>query len=224
MQDFEIEKTYREICGYISRKMVKTALDHLSLFTVETQSGELRDQLHALENTYQNMLQYTLKGVDDPERKKIYRHLLQSLLKLTDYTREVLLQTYSGWNTYHEKNKFEKGQILTGEKVLEKLEDVNVAVQLDEILEKSKVLNTAKEVFKSPGHSQVLSGIFNHLWLSNTYRDAENNLFETLFDSNRFQWYERCLFVSAVTLSMKDRKSTRLNSSHTDISRMPSSA
>lgn len=201
MQVAGIEKYCDKIAEDIARKRIKSAFDRLKVLIEETRSGTLKDQLLQLESTYINMLQYTLQGVVDPEREKIYSHLLRALLKLADKTRENLLSTFSGWFTFQEKNKLEKEQILTGKAVVEKLEDLSFKMELDEILEETKVLPTARQNFESPRHTQIVSQIFNHLWLSDTYKEAEKDLIQTFLDTEKFHWYERSLFVSAITLS-----------------------
>ncbi|HNT92718.1 MAG TPA: tetratricopeptide repeat protein, partial [Bacteroidales bacterium] len=47
-----------------------------------------------------------------------------------------------------------------------------------------------------------LSGIiFNHLWLTDYYGEAEESLLNILMESGRFEWHDIASFVSAVTLS-----------------------
>jgi len=43
--------------------------------------------------------------------------------------------------------------------------------------------------------------IFRHLWLSNRYDEAENNLAGAILSCQEFFWYEKALYVSAILLS-----------------------
>ena len=80
----EINKIYQNICNQIGRKQIKNALDNLDLLVGSASGGDFSDRLHNLEMTYENLLRYTIEGVEDPERKNIYNHLLVSILKLAD--------------------------------------------------------------------------------------------------------------------------------------------
>ena len=47
-----------------------------------------------------------------------------------------------------------------------------------------------------------MSGIiFNHLWLTDYYGEAEESLMDLLISSGRFEWHDIASFVSAITLS-----------------------
>ena len=55
--------------------------------------------------TYKNMLTYTIDGIEDPERNKIYIKLIQSILNLSDKVRQDILSRNSGWHTYWVKQQ-----------------------------------------------------------------------------------------------------------------------
>ncbi len=50
-------------------------------------------------------------------------------------------------------------------------------------------------------HKHLIKNIFNHLWLTDYYGEAENSLIKIIMSSGKFRWYESSLFVSAITLS-----------------------
>jgi len=54
-------------------------------------SGDMRDEYDNIEMTYRNMLAYTIDGIKDPERNKIYLKLIQSILVLSDKVRQDIL-------------------------------------------------------------------------------------------------------------------------------------
>ena len=68
----------------------------------------MRDEYDNIEMTYRNMLTYTIDGIKDPERNKIYLKLIQSILGLSDRARQDILSHYSGWHTYWVKQQAEK--------------------------------------------------------------------------------------------------------------------
>ncbi len=198
----EINTKYQEVCLSISRRKVKRALDILKDLVAESQLGDLRDRLQEVETTYENILRYTVEGVQDPEREKVYKRLLRSILKLADQTNEKILVNVSGWHTVSLKKELEKEQKLTGKIVVEKIEDLSFKHQLDEVLSETLTFETPRQSFESQKHTEVISRIFTHLMLRDEFKEAEKSLIQTLMDNKRFYWYERSIFVSSVSLSL----------------------
>ena len=198
----DIDKTYQSICNNIANKQIKNAFDNLNKLIDKTVPGEFKDRLHNLELTYENLLRYTIEGVEDPERKNIYNHLLISILKLADQVKEDIYYQTSGLHTYSLKKDLEKQQSLNGKILAEKLEDLGFKQDLDDVLEQAKLHKTPRESFESQKHTEIISKAFKHLWLSNDYKAAEKSLIKTLKDTDKFFWYERSITVSAISLSL----------------------
>ena len=198
----EINKKYQEICQSISRRKVKRALDILKDLVVESQLGDLKDRLQEVETTYENILKYTVEGVQDPEREKVYNRLLRSILKLSDQANEKILLNMSGWYTYSLKKELEKEQKLTGKTVVEKIEDLSFKHQLDEVLSETRVIDTPRKSFESKKYTEVISRIFTHMMLTDEFKEAEKSLIQTMMDEKKFYWHERSIFVSSVSLSL----------------------
>lgn len=198
----EINKKYQEVCQSISTRKVKNALDILKDLVDESQLGDLKDRLQEVETTYENILRYTVEGVPDPEREKVYNRLLRSILKLADQTNEKILLNTSGWHTFSLKKELVKEQKLTGKTVVEKIDDLSFKHQLDEVLSETRVLNTPRKSFESQKYTEVISRIFIHIMLADEFKEAEKSLIQTLMDEKKFYWYERSIFVSSVSLSL----------------------
>ncbi|MEA1898874.1 MAG: hypothetical protein U9N53_14540, partial [Bacteroidota bacterium] len=198
----EINKKYQEVCQSISTRKVKNALDILKDLVDESQLGDLKDRLQEVETTYENILRYTVEGVPDPEREKVYNRLLRSILKLADQTNEKILLNVSGWHTFSLKKELVKEQKLTGKTVVEKIDDLSFKHQLDEVLSETRVLNTPRQSFESQKYTEVISRIFTHMMLADEFKEAEKSLIQTLMDEKKFYWYERSIFVSSVSLSL----------------------
>ncbi len=198
----DINKKYNSVCISISNRKVKKAFDILKELVEQSQPGIFHNRLQELETTYENMLRYTIEGVSDPEREKVYKNLLRSILELADQTLERILVMNSGWNCCSLKQELEKEQKLTGKTVVEKIEDLSFKNQLDEVLNEINVNKGPRQSFESQKHNQLISRIFTHLLLTDEYKEAEKSLIDTLLDENRFKWYERSIFVSSVSLSL----------------------
>ena len=74
----EITKLQYDIYGLLAERRLKDAFGKLALLVNELQDWVSRDKLNEMETSYRYMIQYMLDGVEDPERKSIYDHLVLS--------------------------------------------------------------------------------------------------------------------------------------------------
>src|SRR4030042_2245283 len=201
METSTVIRQHKMICGLITEKRIKQSLDILHDMIGSASSGNLRDELDIIVMTYRNMLKYTLEGVEDPERNKIYLKLMQSILGLGDRVRQDILSRYSGWHTYWVKQQTEKEQKLSGKSIVETVDDLMFKSELDEWLKLSHevIPNPESEIART--HKQLIRNIFNHLWLTDYYGEAESSLIKIIRSSGKFKWYEAGIFISAITLS-----------------------
>lgn len=200
----DIRKTiqqHKQICSLVTEKKVKQSLDILSDMLQGVSSGDLRDEYDNLVMTYRNMLAYTIEGINDPERDKVYLKLIQSILELSDQVRQDILSHFSGWNTYWVKQQTEKEQKLTGKTIVETVDDLMFKSELDEWLKMSNEINPDPESEISRRHRQLIGHIFNHLWLTDYYGEAEESLIRIILTSGKFRWFESSIFTTAITLS-----------------------
>lgn len=193
---------YKRICSLISQKRVKEALEVLSELVDISMTGDLHDKLVNFESTYEYMLKYTLEGVEDPERHKVYNHLLISILELADKTNQKILSQISGWQTYRLKDDLEKNQKYAGKSDIERLEDFSFKEELDEILSNNYSISSDPVSEQSKKHNRLIVNIFYYLWLTNTYNEAYIDLVKIIRKNTNIRWFEKCLFVSAITLSL----------------------
>jgi tetratricopeptide (TPR) repeat protein len=200
----DIKKTilqHKQLCSLVSERKIKQSLDILSDMIIGTSSGDLRDEYENLVMTYRNMLSYTIEGINDPERNKIYLKLIQSILELSDQVSQDILSHNSGWNTYWVQLQTEKEQKLTGKTIIETVDDLMFKSELDEWLKLSSEINPDPESEMSKKHKQLIKNIFNHLWLTDYYGEAEDSLINIILKSGKFRWFESSIFTTAITLS-----------------------
>jgi tetratricopeptide (TPR) repeat protein len=192
---------HKRLCTLVSEKKIKQSLDLLSDMISNSSSGDMRDEYNDIEMTYRNMLTYTIDGIKDPERNKIYTKLIQSILGLSDRARQDILSHNSGWHTYWVKQQAEKEMKLTGKNIVETVDDLMFKSELDEWLKLSNEIipNPDSEISKK--HKQLIKNIFNHLWLTDYYGEAENSLINIILKSGKFRWFESSIFTTAITLS-----------------------
>jgi tetratricopeptide (TPR) repeat protein len=197
----KVIQQHKRLCNFVSEKRIKQSLDILADMINSSTSGDLRDEYENIVMTYRNMLTYTIEGIKDPERNKIYLKLIQSILGLSDRVRQDILSHYSGWHTYWVKQQAEKEMKLSGKTIVETVDDLMFKSELDEWLKLSNEINPNPESEISRKHRQLIKNIFNHLWLTDYYGEAENSLINIILKSGKFRWYEASIFTTAITLS-----------------------
>ena len=193
----KINSKYIQLCSFIHSRKIKDALDILKELISEAGFSDYFIQQEHLESTYEQMLKYTMEGVHDPERDKIYSKLQESIVELADKVRASLLKKYSGWHTLTLKDELERSQKLTGKGVIETLDDLAFRVELDEIINEDKTSPSSTDLRRRG----LIMEIFKHLWLTDEYGEAENDLAGTLISCRDFTWYEQAQQVSAILLS-----------------------
>jgi len=193
----KINSRYQQLCLLIYSRKIKDGLDILKELISESGFSDFFVQEEHLESTYEQMLRYTLEGVEDPERDKIFQKLQKSILELADKVRANLLKKYAGWHTLTLQDELEKKQKLTGSGVIESLDDLAFRVELDDIINEDKASPSTTDLRRR----SLIMDIFKHLWLTDNYGEAENSLAGTLTSCKDFTWYEKAQQISAILLS-----------------------
>ena len=197
----KVIQQHKRLCSLVAEKKIKQSLDILTDMISNSSSGDMRDEYNNIEMTYRNMLTYTIDGIKDPERNKVYLKLIQSILSLSDKARQDILSHNSGWHTYWVKQEAEKEMKLSGKTIVETVDDLMFKSELDEWLKLSNEINPNPDSALSKKHKELIRNIFNHLWLTDYYGEAENSLINIIIKSGKFRWYEASIFTTAITLS-----------------------
>jgi tetratricopeptide (TPR) repeat protein len=193
---------HSDVVSLISRRRLKQSLDILKLLIDRSGQGKFYDEFDSLSLTYRNMLKYTIEGINDPERDKIYGNLQRSILILADTVKQDILSRYSGWHTYWVKQHTGKEQLLSGRTLVESVDDLMFKQELDDWLRLSAETTSDPDSGLAQVHKKLIRNLFNHLWITDYYGDAEKSLITIIRDSNKFRWYEASIFISAITLSL----------------------
>jgi len=193
----KINDLYKHLTQLVSDRRVKDALDILTRMVGESGFSDFFIQQEHLEHTYEQMLNYMLEGVQDPERDRVYHKLLISILELADRVKDRLMENHSGWHTYILKQEVDRQQELTGKRVIETMDDLSFKRELDELMDETLVSPEAND----EGRRKLSAEIFKHLWLSNRYNEAENSLSAAIISCKDFLWHEKALYISAILLS-----------------------
>jgi len=187
MDTSKVIQQHKRICKLIAAKKVKESLDILDGMISSTGNGAFKDELENILMTYRNILRYTIEGLKDPERNRIYIRLMQSILTLSDKVKQDILSHYSGWHTYWVKQQIEKEQILSGRTIIETVDDLMFKQELDEWLRLSNEVSPDPNSELTMKHRKLIRNIFNHLWITDYYGEAEDSIISILLNSGKFR-------------------------------------
>jgi tetratricopeptide (TPR) repeat protein len=192
---------HKRVCNLIVRRKIKQGFDIMADMLDNVTIGSMRDEFSELQMTYMNILKYTVEGINDPERQKIYLKLIQNILKLNDRIKQDILAHNSGWYTYSVRAREQQEERYRGGNIVQSVDDLVFKSRLDDLLSSAEIEQPSSGG-ETTAETEHLSGIiFNHLWLTDYYGEAEESLMDLLVRSGRFEWHDLASFVSAITLS-----------------------
>lgn len=199
MNESLLNEKYQEISRLIRRKQLKEALSKLRELIANTPaSWELLNEVERIETSYNYMLEYMRKNIKDPERKALYTKLLTDTLTVADRLRIAAAAQISSQLYYitqsQMKNKLDasiKSLLVQMESYQEELAVANL---LGSLSDKSQEIRSR--------HEEAQDTLFKSVWTNTNWNVAESNDAQELLQSPQFPPYDRCLFVSAVTMSL----------------------
>ncbi len=200
MDKKSLERSYRRIEENVFSRNLKDALDFLKDLVINSRKGDLIAQYENLDGTYENLLKYTIEGIKDPERDKIYRRLQVSVLELADLALHHSYMNESNQYVYRLKKKIEYETRQLKDDAIDSIENLVFDEELADVLHSSieSDINEKEEYSK---HNELLLKIFNLLWLTDKFKDSDLELIDKIWKAENFNWYERAIVISAITLS-----------------------
>ncbi len=198
MQHSEIKAIYNNICIQLHNRKVVNACNLLRQLVKESQQEYLNDTIDTHLSTYKNILKHSFSGVKDPQRDMVFHYLVRDLLELADLLQEIILSEKSVTNSYALKKDYNKRRPREKSDIHFILENLTFDSQLTSILKEIKV--GSSEIHKN--RQNALEELFNFIWFSDKLTDIEIEFLETVCDSRELPWHDKCLAVSALTLSI----------------------
>ncbi|MCD6355356.1 MAG: tetratricopeptide repeat protein [Prolixibacteraceae bacterium] len=202
MTDKELRIKYNDICDNLAARKLKPAFDALEQLIARNGLGVFFDEWRNLEQTYHYMLQYTVEGINDPERQKIYRHLILSVYQLTDKIYEKLRMKFSLSIEYETKRRVEREFISDFNSFYDELEDFYLHNELLSLVDRENAKSDSEEE-AAKMHQQKIVRLFHHIWLSNALNKEETTFLKKFFTSGLIHPAYKSLLISAVVLSLQ---------------------
>jgi len=192
MTPVQIHETFKSVLSALTDGKLKSAFEKLRLLTDELQEGAFSDRYDDLQQNYLLLLDYFLRGVDDPQRKVIYNKLVSKIFVLTCELREELLYRNSSNFEYLQKRYFpHRLQFSDYDKLFDSFAYFH-----------NNQSEIVSETHHRKNYERLLHDMFAILWLTTTYRNNELKLFQKIINDNHKGRLEKNLAVTALTLNL----------------------
>ena len=177
------------------------ALNGLENFMLSHPHYPDRDVLAEIKDDYQLMVDYWVRGFNDPQRAVVYHQLLRRLYNLTA---NMMIQEQIVTNSYFQGIYLRPRQIRNDwtvssvKKLLESFVADSVLLELEPkhtASEKSKALNLQ--------HQNLMNDLFDYVLTSNIWSDALHDAFLELLLSPTVDAGDQQLLVSAISMSLQ---------------------
>ena len=201
----EIAKQQYEIYALLAERRLKDAFGKLAVLITELQDWLSRDKLNEMEMSYKYMIQYMLDGVEDPERKRIYDHLVVSAYALTDRVSDELAAPvspaqYYGWKRYVTASRANETLASQCDRCDQALNDLSLASLLSgQEQDAAKLKSLKRRVEEEAGT------LFMDVWTNYPAREEDYATLRDALYSNRFPDDLVGLLISALLLNLLHR-------------------
>lgn len=195
----EISNLFSKVCSCVFNNRLKEALISLGKMMEGLNVADYTLEFENLDNTYRMLLEYTFRGVPDPQRDRILMSLKTSILELADKVQQKSMEK-TGLNTASLKKQIEKEKEFAKEDATRNIDTLSFDQELDRMLRETEVQSGGQ-----PGKGisyQVTPKLFQVIWLTDKYTDTDIQLIDSIRLSKYLPWYEKCLAVSAISLSL----------------------
>lgn len=194
----QVIKDHQAICSLLHSRKVRQAVFLLRNMVKESSREYINERLEELMGTYRNILKHSFSDVKDPRREEVYFYLIRTLLELADELRELLLTDIASSGIYRLKHHLEREKRMERKEAIRILENLTFDHQLEGLLGDIPLEKTAD----LPSREQALNRIFNIIWLTDKYTEAEIELLNAACHSRQLPWHDKALIVSALSLGL----------------------
>lgn len=192
MTPVQIHETYKSVLSTLHEGKLKAAFEKVRILVDELQEGTFTDRYEELKQNYQLLIDYFVRGVDDPQRKIIYNKLVGRFFVLTSELREALMFRTSSNYEYLQKRYFPH-----------RLQFSSTGSLLDSLayFHQNNVAGTS-EMNSRKNYERLLHDVFAILWLTTNYGNNETLLFQTIINEKYKGRLEKNLAVTALTFNL----------------------
>lgn len=199
MTDKELNINYALVCHNLTERRLKPAFDRLKTMISETGQPLFLDEWRNLDQTYHYMLKYTVEGIRDPERQKVYRNLMVSALDLADKVYDSARLRFSSSLEYERKRSFDRK--IDFSTLLTELESYDLPDDLENLLSETEVKREASNHDAGELQDKMVR-LFYHIWFTNKLHNGEISFLKSFYESELVAVPYKSLIASSLMLSL----------------------
>jgi|WetSurMetagenome_2_1015567.scaffolds.fasta_scaffold20507_3 tetratricopeptide (TPR) repeat protein len=192
----ELKSKYQQIFDFIAKRRIKDALDILNILCDNSRNRDFRQQLDNHSDTYLNMLKYAFELNDDPQKESVYNRLVKAIISLADDLKEDILRSDNLLN-YYRLNISPEART---ESVVSDISRMIAKISLQQESEPTDA--SGLDYFSSEEYKESMAAAFKIVWHSDKLKDTEIDLLTEIVPSRAISWYDKCILVSALNLSL----------------------
>lgn len=198
----------KEILEKLSKRQIKDAFELLTRLVVNVQDWHLSEKLNELETTYKYMLHYQFEVEEDPTREDMYNNILRTLYEITDDASDEL-QTIESTNVFYERIRINAIRTpLTFAEAQRQLKEVSESVSLTDLLENGEN-KTSQMRELAVKRERLDTELFNMIFVSPRADETVEKNYKAFLNNDNIPIREKCLFISALTMSLFHRFDSR---------------
>lgn len=197
MKNQDISAKRERILSFVKNNRLHDAFRSLRSFSESLMTWQVTDEIGRLEQSYRYMLEYAVKGVEDPARKNLYGEIKEAIISLADR-----LARHAGvkdtptlyFNTLRYENR---GGELPGL--------AEIIGEYEKLVDRSSLLNMvtdggSAQVADSQAREALEKRLFNKLWVTFPLGSGEAEIIGRQLRSDSMPEYFKQLILSALLL------------------------
>ncbi len=202
MTDIELNIKYKEICQNLADRKLKPAFDLLEKFITENGLIIRLEEWRTLEQTYQYMLKYTVEGIQDPERQKIYGKLIISVYELADDIFDAVRFKKSSSVEYEKKRNSLLRDTTDFENLFNELEGFYLQEELISLVDETEI-ESSTDIKGAKNHQQKIVDLFYIIWFQNKLKTTEIDFLHRFLTSDLINKSYQSFIISGLVLSLQ---------------------
>ncbi|MFH1160222.1 MAG: hypothetical protein V1733_04655 [bacterium] len=186
----EIESAHARVLEDVTENRISFALEVLKILIRYSTRSDYFYTLESIEENYKSLLKYAYEGYQDAQRLPILQSISASILHLSDEMAYHLTEETFPFKRMA-RTKLEQEFGTESSMIAAKIDEIFFSHEVSELIE-------GETAHASP----VTDPLFKLIWLTLEVTDPHIKLFRYINQSEDVEWHEKCLAVSALTLSL----------------------
>lgn len=193
---------HEEIIKLLGNNRLKEALSKMVVYAIPISDWQLKNEIEELQTSYELMLQYTSKGMKDPNKGELYNKMIRTAYELTDRI-HLVTESQKEYGTYYDiMRTFAQVPPHTFPQLQLQLEAYTEDMSTAPLLYSDEEKRNQQMNVMRKKHAEAVDELFDKIWVSIHWTEAEAGEARTLFNSLLIQVNDLSVMISAITMGL----------------------